>query len=124
MMKSNWKMAALICLLLGIAFGGCKEVFQKSLDKVTVQLSAPGNNVVSDSTTQAFWWQPVDTSINYELQVVTPRFDSVVSLVADTTTGGNVLSLTLVPGQYQWRVRAFNSVSTSPFSEPWTVTIN
>jgi hypothetical protein len=124
MMKSKWKMAALICLLLGIALGGCKEVFEKSLDKVTVVLSAPGNNVVSDSTTQAFWWQPVDTSISYELQIVTPRFDSVVSLVMDTTTGTNILSLTLVPAQYQWRVRAFNSESTSPFSAPWTFTIN
>jgi hypothetical protein len=124
MMKSKWKMAALICLLLGIAFSGCKEVFEKSLDKVTVVLSAPGNNVVSDSTTQAFWWQPVDTSISYELQIVTPRFDSVVSLVMDTTTGTNILSLTLVPAQYQWRVRAFNSESTSPFSAPWTFTIN
>ena len=126
-MKSKSKMAsglAMICLALGIAGAGCKEVFQKSLDRVTVALSAPGDNVISDSTIQVFWWQPVDTSISYELQIVTPRFDSVVSLVVDTTTGANILSLTLVPAQYQWRVRAFNTVSTSAFSAPWTFTIN
>jgi hypothetical protein len=66
----------------------------------------------------------VDTSVNYELVIVTPRFDSVVSLVTDTTVSTNVLAMTLGPAQYQWKVRAFNSVSTTPFSSPWTITIN
>jgi hypothetical protein len=103
---------------------GCKEVFQKSLDNTTVTLVAPGDNVSSDSTTQNFYWDPVDTSVNYELVIVTPRFDSVVSLVTDTTVSTNVLAMTLGPAQYQWKVRAFNSVSTTPFSSPWTITIN
>jgi len=96
----------------------------KSLTNDKVLLMAPGNNVVSDSAQQNFFWEPVDTSIQYEFQVVTPAFDSVVSLVTDTTIGNNLFLFTLNPGQYQWRVRAFNSVSTTVFSTPWTITIN
>jgi hypothetical protein len=120
-MKLAAKGVLLLCL--GCA-AGCKDAFVKTLDKDKVILMAPGNNVVSDSAQQNFFWQPVDTSIDYEFQIVTPDFDSVVSLVVDTTIATNLLPYTLVPGQYQWRVRAFNSVSTTVFSQPWTITIN
>ena len=104
--------------------GSCKEVFTPSLDQVDVKLLAPGNNVISDSSNQDFYWQPVDTGVRYEVVVVTPRFDSIVSLLADTTVSTNQVILTLAPAQYQWQVRAFNPVSSTQYSAPWTITIN
>ena len=92
-----------LVILGALGMGGCKEVFTPSLDRVDVKLLAPGNNVISDSTVQDFYWQPVDTGVQYELVVVTPRFDSIVSLLADTTVGTNQVILTLAPAQYQWR---------------------
>lgn len=127
-MSKIWRLPRPL-LSIGCAFGilaagSCKEIFERSLDKANVTLSAPANNVVSDSATQTFYWQPVDTNINYELQIVTPTFDSAVSLIADTTVNANVFSITLAPAQYQWRVRAFNSTSSTVFSLPWNLNIN
>lgn len=121
MRQIGWGTAFILSIFGG---WGCKEVFQRSLDKVNIVLVAPGNHVVSADSAQNLYWQPVDTNVNYEVEVVTPRFDSVVSLVVDTTLTGNVFVLTLMAGQYQWKVRAFNTVSTTVFSEPWTFTIN
>jgi hypothetical protein len=108
----------------GLIAPGCKEVFERTLDKDTVVLAAPGNNVSSMSASQTFFWEPVDSGVNYELQIVSPRFDSIVRLAADTFIQRNILTLTLDTAIYQWRVRAFNSSSTTPFSTPWTFTIN
>jgi hypothetical protein len=102
---------------------GCKEVFEKSLDKEQVVLSAPLNNLLSDTSLQSFFWQPVDSGVKFELQVVSPRFDSAVFLAVDSITQANQLLLVLPPAQYQWRVRAFNSSSTTLFSTPWNLTI-
>jgi hypothetical protein len=114
----------LLITFWALGAGSCKEVFTPSLDQVNVKLLAPGNHVISDSTTQDFYWQPVDTGVRYELVVVTPRFDSIVSLLADTTISTNQVILTLAPAQYQWQVRAFNPVSSTQYSTPWTITIN
>jgi hypothetical protein len=123
-MRKNYALVVNMLLLSAVGVGGCKEVFERSLDNVTVTLIAPGNHVISDSAVQAFYWQPVDSAIQYELVIVTPRFDSVVSLMTDTTISTNQIILRLDSAQYQWRVRAFNTVSTTQFCTPWTITIN
>jgi hypothetical protein len=111
-----------ICYLFCI--GGCKEVFERVLDKDKIVLLAPGNNVISVNADQTFSWQPVDEATYYELQIVTPRFDSIVSFIADTTIRQNFMALTLDTTRYQWRVRAFNASSSTTFSNPWSVTIH
>ncbi|HXB10121.1 MAG TPA: hypothetical protein VNW04_23520 [Puia sp.] len=114
----------IVCLTSFVAcWCGCKEVFEKSLDKSHVTLLGPANNLVSGSANQSFFWQPIDSGINYELQVVSPTFDSIGQVVADTVAARNLLPLSLEPGKYQWRVRAFNSSSSTPFSAPWTLTV-
>ena len=120
-MKPVTKGLLLLCLVSSI---GCKEAFVKSLDKDQVVLMAPGDNVVSNESQQNFFWQPVDTSIEYEFQIVSPSFDSVASLVIDTTVSANLFPYALDSGRYQWRVRAFNTVSSTPFSTAWAITIN
>jgi hypothetical protein len=114
---------ALICALMALPGTHCKEVFEKSLDKTNVVLSAPVDNLVSDSAAQTFYWQPIDSGINYELQIVSPRFDSIVRFLADTTMLTTVFPFSLTAGQYQWRVRAFNSSSTTVFCVPRSLTI-
>lgn len=113
----------MIMLLLILATTHCKEVFEKSLDKDSVLLTGPANNLVTDSSSLAFFWQPIDSGIRYELQIVSPGFDSVARLVTDSTTQANIIYFSLSPGLYQWRVRAFNSSSTTPFGIPRTLTI-
>jgi|SRR5258708_2635500 hypothetical protein len=122
----NMKYACILCIA-GVI--GCKEVFEQPLGNKHIILSAPQDNVISDSSLQTFFWQPIstdipsDTSVTYEVQVVTPRFDSIVRLVEDTLLRANILTVSLPPAQYQWKVRAFNTSSTTPYSSPWTITI-
>jgi hypothetical protein len=102
---------------------GCQEAFEKPLDQKKISLSAPANNLQSDSADQVFYWQPLDSGTNYELQIVTPGFDSIAGLLVDTITPRNILRLVLGPAQYQWRVRGFNASSSSAYTAPWTLTI-
>ncbi len=120
MKKIRFALFGFATLLLATS---CKEILEKDLTKVSVKMVSPIDGVVSDSATQAFYWEPIDSNISYELQVVSPRFDSAVRLVVDTNIKINVLQLTLPAAQYQWRVRAYNSSSTTQFTTPWNLTI-
>jgi hypothetical protein len=121
-MKKNSASALLAGLML-LTVLHCKEVFEKSLDKVTMTLSAPTDRAVADSGTQYFSWQSMDSGVTYELQLVSPGFDSISRLVADTTIQVTLFPYLLGPGRYQWRVRAFNSSSTTIFSNSRSLTI-
>jgi hypothetical protein len=111
----------LIPFLVGAV--GCKEIFQTALENDHVVLVAPGNGVVSADSMQIFFWQPPDSNINYEIQIVSPRFDSVVQLVLDSNLSTNQFQVVLPVDRYQWRVRAYNATSTTEFSAPWNITI-
>lgn len=65
-----------------------------------------------------FWWDKVEDALQYRLQVVSPKFDSATVMVADTVVKGDKLSLTLSPGNYQWRIRAENGSSETSYSTP------
>lgn len=112
-------------LFFCLACQGCSEIVENSLTNQNVVLLAPANNVVSGNVSQSLYWQALfDSTTHYEVEVVSPRFDSIVMLITDTTIQTNILRIGLDSGQYQWRVRAFNNSSTTPFSNPWTLTIN
>ncbi|GAB3433031.1 hypothetical protein GCM10027516_43290 [Niabella aquatica] len=107
-----------------LILGGCEEVFEQDLSKAAIVLVAPSDSVVTGDTSQNFAWEHVGPLANYQLQIVSPRFDSIVILVADTITADNLVQVTLWEGrQYQWRVRAMNEYSMSPYSQPRTLTI-
>jgi hypothetical protein len=111
-------------VLIFFVINGCQEIFEESLDKEKVVLIAPMDSLVSTEPSQTFYWQPLDSGTKYELLIVKPRFDSIVSFVADTILQRNQFQISLMPGSYQWRVRAFNSSSTTQYSLPWSLTIH
>lgn len=106
-----------------IMCGGCAEILEKSVTNKQVELSAPYNNLVTTDSIQTFYWQPVDGADSYQLQVVSPNFDSIAKLIVDTTIHSNIFPLTMSMGQYQWRVRAFNGSSTTSFTVQQSLTI-
>jgi hypothetical protein len=122
MKKSGvWALFAGLMVLTG---NHCKEVFEKSLDKVTLSLTAPSDGALADSGRQYFSWQSVDSGTSYEFQLVSPVFDSIGRTVADTNIQVTLFPFSLGPGRYQWRVRAFNSSSTTIFSNPRSLTVH
>ncbi len=102
----------------------CAEVLEKSINNETIIVSAPVNNLISTDSIQTFYWEKVNGATSYELQIVSPIFDSIKTFVTDTTVQTNLFLFSLSSGQYQWRVSAKNLNSATPFSEPRNLTIN
>lgn len=110
-------------MVIFVLLTGCEEALEKTVEGKKVMLLAPTNNLVSTDTKQTFYWEPLDGAIKYQLQVVSPRFDSIVKLIADTPVIKNNLLLQLTPGVYQWRVRASSVSTVSDYSEMRKITI-
>lgn len=103
-------------LLSCLAFAGCREFIEPSIAGRQVTLNAPSNGALTANYTVNFWWGEVDDALSYRLQIVTPGFDTLQALVADTLVKTNKVALNLAPGSYQWRVRAENGSTQTPYS--------
>ncbi len=111
-----------ICLFISLAvgvllFNYCtKDIIAADITKKTVNILAPGNGVHTPYNSITFWWDEVKDADNYQLQIVSPSFTSVINLVADTTVTSNKFTLILNPGTYEWRVRASNNAGSTAYS--------
>lgn len=105
-----------VFLALNELLSSCKEFIEPSIAKRQVTLEAPADQYQSTKYTINFWWDGVEDALAYRLQVVTPGFDSVGSLILDTLVKDNKFTSTLEPGNYQWRVRAENGSSQTDYS--------
>jgi len=96
-------------LLFTVLVCSCSVFTVKDITKSPVILYSPVDGIKTYTQTQTFWWSPVDEADGYNLLIVSPRFDSIASLIADTNVVGNKFMLTLAPGKYEWSVSAYNS---------------
>jgi hypothetical protein len=101
----------------------CKDFIEPSIKDRQVTLNAPANNAQSTNYTVNFWWEEVEDALKYRLLIVTPKFDTVSVLVADTVIKGNKFAISLSPGTYQWRVRAENGSTQTAYSAPRQFTV-
>ncbi len=109
-------------LVLALTLASCEEILEPDLRAEKIVLLSPHDSTISGDTAQVFYWQHTRQYADYQLQVVSPGFDSMVKLVADTITSSNQVKLTLQTGkQYQWRVRGFNSSTSTPVSPIWNL---
>lgn len=93
-----------------------RDIIEPNLSKETIKLLAPADNYSTSTITQLFWWDTVQGANKYNLQIVSPSFSAIQKIVLDTNIKKNNFSFTLIPGNYQWRVRAFNSSSSTAYS--------
>ena len=107
-----------IPLLLLITFLSwqCEDVFVVRLDETVVEIKMPVDDLKTPVSTQLFWWVDTYGAEEYHFQIVSPSFDSINSLVKDTFIDTNRIELSLLPGIYQWRVKAKNSGTETPWS--------
>jgi hypothetical protein len=80
-----------------------------------VVLLAPSNGLRTTTSSQTLWWEYVENADKYNVQIVSPSWDSINQLIADTNITGNKFSITLPPGEYDWGVSAFNSSGSTPY---------
>lgn len=108
----------------GILLFSCtKDIVEPDLSNKTVTLLAPADSFQTTTLTHLFWWNEIEDAEKYNLQIVSPGFSSIQKLLLDTNLTTNKFAFTLTPGVFQWRVKAFNSSSNSPYSI-FTLTID
>jgi len=112
----------ILIALIGV-ISSCKDIMEPNINNRVVTLEAPGDQYQSTNYSINFWWNPVDDALTYHLQVVTPDFNNIGSLVLDTIVKGTKFPITLKPGNYQWHVLAANGSSQTQFSAPKSFTI-
>ena len=114
--------ALFILFGISITFWSCKELTEPILTNKQVSIIAPKDSLVTTLATNTFAWDGVDGATKYQLQIVSPKFDSVVRFVADSSFSANSFTYLLSPGKYQWRVRALNGSSqTNYFTRSITI---
>ncbi|WP_026898456.1 fibronectin type III domain-containing protein [Daejeonella oryzae] len=104
-------------------FSSCKDIIEPSIENKTTQLLAPSNKSESNQYQVNFWIEPLEDALYYRFQIVSPNFDSINKLIADTLITSNKFSLNIDPGTYQWRARAENGSSRTNFSSAWSFNI-
>ncbi|MDR1729763.1 MAG: hypothetical protein LBR52_03780 [Prevotellaceae bacterium] len=102
--------------VLAVTFCGCDEFIEKDLKGKKVTMLAPADSLVTSITTITFWWEEIEGASDYNLQVISPDFDRAEKLWADTFVVGNKLEISLVPGNYQWRIKGMNGSSETGFA--------
>lgn len=93
----------------------CDDFIAVELSSKSVTVLAPANNTVSSSFNQLFKWEALKGAENYQLQIVKPNFGAIQQFILDTTTASTEFAYTLLPGVYQWRLRAMNNSSVTQY---------
>lgn len=102
-----------ICLLVLFFSGSCRKDFIESdLNGKLVAVLAPADEDTVSTTTPLFWWNELEGTRSYHLQIVYPDFISPQALLYDTLVDADRFYPDLSPGRtYHWRIRPENSSS-------------
>lgn len=108
-------------LLIILSISACTDILESDLGDEKIVLTAPSDSARNDKSSQTFLWEDLreDKEIDleyYNLQIAEPSFDNANRFVLDTNLTSNSYTYTLVPGQYQWRVRAENLNTKTPYT--------
>lgn len=95
----------------------CEDILEvPDISEQQVTLLAPTSGSVLETNTVSFNWETVEEATGYAVQVATPNFENAAQLVLDSIveldTLGYVtkrMEMSLFNGNYEWRVKAFNS---------------
>lgn len=112
-MKIKLPFILIICSVFAFS---CSEILEEELDNKQVKLIAPADSSINNEYAQTFWWSKIEGATKYNFQLVEGSFEQPVKIVADTNLVLEKFVLSLYPGAFQWRVKAFNSGYETPYS--------
>jgi hypothetical protein len=99
----------LLFLITTMLFCSCEDFIEPDIEHEVIHLLAPTNNLITIQLTHTFWWDFLDGTEVYNMQIVEGTFASAIQLILDTTINTNKFDATLPPGSFQWRVRGENN---------------
>jgi hypothetical protein len=114
--KINHMLLIMTSIIL-IIIGGCTEIFEEDISDEVLTIHTPLDNSIFNSSYVQFWWNLLDEATVYNIQVVTPSFDSVIRLLIDTNLSDNVFEWSFPSGEYSWRICAKNGSYNTAWQE-------
>lgn len=110
------KRIVLFSVISVACFFSCAEFVDYPLEKKTVNLIGPKNDLITLDTTLTFLWEKHIDATSYRLQIATPDFESIERIPIDSVITKDYVELTLKPGTYEWRVRPENRGSVGIYT--------
>ena len=98
-----------------LLFFACEEIEQDELDNDRVNIIAPTDSLATTILSHTFLWEPVKKADGYILQIATPSFNQIQQLILNQDVTETSYDFTLSPGKYEWRVKAYNNISETPY---------
>lgn len=111
-----YKLLSFISITGLLLVASCDDIIEPKLSDRRVTIIAPADSSVQSNTTITFWWDEVKGATKYNIQIVSPSFTNIQYLVADSNVIGDKFTVALQPGLYQWRIKAVNNSTETPFS--------
>ena len=103
-------------IIVTAAISSCSLILETDIEDEYVMLTAPADNLRTLTSSHAFCWEYVPEADKYNLQIAMPVFENSTRILLDTNVSTNNFNITLLPGQYEWRVRAENSAYRTGYS--------
>lgn len=98
-------------------------IVQSSIKQQTVQLSAPGNNALTNQSAVVFQWGSLYGATKYQLEIDTNNFVNESAVIYNQSVPGQQVNFTFPKDNiYQWRVRAQNDTAQAQWSAVNTIT--
>lgn len=106
---------AFLCLLSLLY--ACEDIIVPNIDDERVSLLVPPDSLATAESEVTFSWEEVEGADDYHLQLVRPSFQNILDFVLDTLVADTRYTAALPVGDFEWRVRAENSASTTNYSK-------
>lgn len=100
-----------IISLVGFVLSSCDDVIVPELDDAHVEMITPLQDDSTNNAVITFWWKEIEEADRYRIQIVRPSFANVSEIEVDTFVTGLTFYTSLESGDYEWVIRAVNSVS-------------
>ena len=85
------------------------------INNLYIQIFGPVSGDTVKVNPMSFAWEEVVQVNEYHLQVARPSFKKLQLMAVDTVIEKGSININLLPGEYEWRVRGQNGLSTSPY---------
>lgn len=117
------KTYTLLFFSLILLLSSCSDIFEEDLDGKKVTLLSPENGLNTSESPITFLWEKVEGATEYNIQIATPSFSSIRQIILDSSVTATKHTIALLPGTYEWRVKAVNNSSETGFSS-YSITID
>lgn len=104
-------------LLMIVTFSSCDDIIEvEDISNQNIQTLAPQNNTEVAEGAINFSWNKIEDVTVYHIQIAVPNFSNASQVVLDSLVTSSSFTKTLVPSDYEWRVKGVNDSYQTNFT--------